>query len=63
MHDIAVRHANAIYEVATSILYIDGVGGKQWKRNVQKGARIGPWLQGRYRIVNDAAWKEKTACL
>ncbi len=63
MHDFAVRHANTIYEAATSIIQIDGVGGRRWKRNVQKGGRIGPWLQGKYRIINDIAWNEKAPCL
>ena len=28
-----------------------------------KGSRIGPWLQGKYRIVNEVVWREKGACL
>jgi hypothetical protein len=63
MHKIALQHAQTIYAAAKPIIKIHGVGGKRWKRNVAKGARIGPWLQGDYSIVNESVWREKGACL
>lgn len=63
MEKIAIQHAQTIYAAAKPIIKIHGVGGKRWKRNVAKGSRIGPWLQGDYSIVNEAVWKEKGACL
>jgi hypothetical protein len=63
MNSIAVKHAKTIFNAATSVIKIFGVGGRQWKRNVAKGGRIGPWLQGEYEIVNEAAWFSKGACL
>lgn len=52
-----------IFQAATPVIKIHGVGGKQWKRNVAKGARIGPWFQGNYDMLNEVTWREKTACL
>lgn len=63
MNDAAVKHANTIFNAATLVIKILGIGGKRWKRNVAKGARIGPWLQGDYEIVNKPAWLSKGACL
>ena len=63
MSDIAVKHARTIFDAATPAIKIFGVGGKSWKRNVAKGARIGPWLQGNYEIINEPAWRSKGACL
>lgn len=63
MHQIAIQHTQAIFECATPIIKIHGVGGTKWRRNVQKGGRIGPWLQGDYTIVNEGAWNDKGACL
>jgi hypothetical protein len=63
MNHVAVRHVTTIFDAATPIIQIRGVGGRQWKRNVSKGARIGPWLQGEYEILNDSAWRKSCACL
>lgn len=63
MEKTPVHYAAAIYSAAESIIKIDCIGGKRWKRNVAKGARIGPWLPADYRIINDSAWREKAACL
>lgn len=63
MTDLPIKHAKAIFNAATPVIKIFGVGGKHWKRNVAKGARIGPWLQGNYEIVNESAWHSKGACL
>ena len=58
----ACAQARQIFEQATPVIRIHGVGGRRWKRNVAKGARIGPWLQGEYRILNEQVWREKGAC-
>jgi len=63
MQKLALELAQIIFSAAKPFIKIDGVGGKRWKRNVATGARIGPWLQGSYSIVNEAVWKEKGACL
>jgi hypothetical protein len=63
MSALAISHAKFIYDAATPVIRIFGVGGKCWKRNVAKGSRIGPWLQGEYEIVNESAWLSKGACL
>lgn len=63
MQKIAIQLVQTIFAAAKPIIKIDGVGGKLWKRNVAKGARIGPWLQGNYSIVNESVWNEKSACL
>lgn len=63
MEKIAIQHANTIYANASPIIKIHGVGGKRWKRNVAKGSRIGPWLQGDYTIINEPIWKRETECL
>lgn len=63
MHHAANSSVNAIYAASTPIIEILGVGGNRWKRNVQRGGRIGPWLQANYRIIDEAAWNDKRACL
>jgi hypothetical protein len=55
--------AQSIYQAAKPVIKIFGVGGRQWRRNVAKGARIGPWLQGEYRILDEVVWRRKAACL
>lgn len=57
------RYAQSIVFHAVPVLKISGVGGRRWKRNVAKGARIGPWLQGHYDVLNAEAWQSKGACL
>jgi hypothetical protein len=52
-----------IYQAAPLILKLKGLGGKRWKRNVAKGARIGPWLQADYEIVDQKEWQRGGACL
>ena len=63
MTNVAIEQAQAIFQAATPIIRIFGVGGRRWKRNVEKGARIGPWLQGDYEILNDAAWLSSFALI
>ncbi|MGB7815377.1 MAG: hypothetical protein WBL28_03395 [Methylotenera sp.] len=55
--------AQTIFNKATPVIKIHGVGGKKWKRNVAKGSRIGPWLQGNYEILDEHTWREGGACL
>ncbi len=58
--------AESIYAAATPVLHIQRLTGPRWKRKIEKNpcdARIGPWLQAQYTVVNDAAWRNKGACL
>jgi hypothetical protein len=59
----ALQHAHQIYQCATPVLSIQGIGGKRWKRNVAKGGRIGPWLQARYSVLDSKVWVQKTPSL
>lgn len=59
----AVRFSQAIYDAAKPVIRIFGVGGKRWRRNVAKGARIGPWLQAKYRVLDETSWLRRTPCL
>lgn len=61
--NIAVEVASSIYGAANAIIKIHGLGRSRWKRNVAKGARIGPWLQAEYEIMDDKSWRHKSACL
>lgn len=61
--EMAIQHAAVIYNAATPVIRIHSVGGKRWKRNVAKGARIGPWQQASWTILNKSAWEARTPCL
>lgn len=63
MKSTAVEHALTIFRAATPVIRIRGIGGKRWKRNVAKGARIGPWLQANYDILNKSMWEARNPCL
>jgi hypothetical protein len=63
MDSSAIKHAYAIFNAATPIIRIHGIGGIRWKRNVAKGSRIGPWLQAKYDILNKAVWEARNPCL
>jgi len=54
---------NRIWSAATPVISITGIGGRWWKRNVEKGARIGPWLQAAYQVLDAAAWRARGPCL
>jgi hypothetical protein len=60
---VANQYASIIFNAATLVINIHGVGGRRWKRNVAKGSRIGPWLQGQYKILDEVAWRDKQPCL
>lgn len=55
--------ATEIFDNSHPIISINGLGGARWCRNVQKGSRIGPWLQASYSILNERIWKSPGACL
>ncbi len=59
----ALQLASALSSAASLVLKIHGLGGRRWRRNVAKGARIGPWLQAKYEVLNRSAWAERGACL
>lgn len=61
--ELAHRTAEEIYLTAKPVIVINGVGGRPWKRDVQKGGRIGPWLPGHYEILDEAQWRAPGACL
>ncbi|KQU89069.1 hypothetical protein ASC78_23150 [Variovorax sp. Root318D1] len=63
MTSAAHQHAYAIFNAATPVIRIHGIGGKRWKRNVAQGARVGPWLQAEYDILDTGLWKARTPCL
>ena len=58
-----IEHAYEIFRAATPVIRIHAIGGKRWKRNVAKGARIGPWLQAKYDILNNPVWEARNPCL
>lgn len=60
---IAYDKADNILQAATPVIRIHGIGGKRWKRNVASGARIGPWLQAKYEILDHRAWSDRVPCL
>lgn len=63
MQTPALHFANQIYQAAQPVIQIHSVGGPRWKRNVAKGARIGPWLPAKYEIINHDVWEAKAPCL
>ena len=63
MTSTAKQNAKTIFNAATLVLLIHGVGGSQWTRNVAKGSRIGPWLRGMYQVLDKRAWMAKGPCL
>src|SRR5690349_4423657 len=63
MESKALRFASSINGAASVVLKLRGLGGRRWKRNVAKGARIGPWLEADYEVVDLKEWLSKGACL
>ena len=63
MKTIALANSKEIYQRATPVLHIRGIGGKRWKRNVAKGGRIGPWLQAEYHGSRFKTWEARIPCL
>lgn len=63
MNMSAIEYAYSIFNAATPVIHIHGIGGNRWKRNVAKGARIGPWLQAKYDILNKVVWEARNPCL
>ncbi len=56
-------YAREIFSAATPVLQIHSIGGSRWKRNVEKGARIGPWLQAKFDVLDRKVWVAKVPCL
>src|SRR5690348_9713203 len=63
MDNNANQYVSIIFNAATPVIKIHGIGGKRWKRNVAKGSRIGPWLQGQYEIIDGLVWRQRQPCL
>lgn len=63
MSPAALVHAQQIFQAAIPVIRIHGIGGRRWRRNVSKGARIGPWLPARYDILNRSVWSARSPCL
>lgn len=57
------EYARQIYDAATPVLAIHSLGGARWKRDVAKGARIGPWLQAKFDVLDKGAWTARVPCL
>jgi hypothetical protein len=61
--DAAVERLVArITEAAPVVLRVRGLGGPRWVRKVRKRARIGPWLQADYDVVDRGKWRREGAC-
>lgn len=64
-----INHARIIFNASTPVLRLHGLTEKYWKRNTGNGPlgdrdpRIGPWMQGTYDVLNEAAWSERAPCL
>lgn len=56
-------YAREIFKAATPVLAIHSLGGAHWKRDVAKGARIGPWLQAKFDVLDKNAWGARIPCL
>jgi len=66
MQPNAQELADAIYLAATPVLQIHRLFSPRWKRNIAQNptdARIGPWLQADYKVIDESVWREKGACL
>lgn len=63
MTSLAIEQAYKIFQAAIPVIRIHSIGGKRWKRNVATGARIGPWLQAKYEILNKAVWEARRPCM
>lgn len=63
MQTPAHQLAHQIFQAAQPAIRIHSLGGPRWKRDVAKGARIGPWLPAAYDIVNHKVWGTREPCL
>lgn len=57
------QHALSILLTASKpFLRIDGVSPPQWRRNVQRGCRRGPWrYEAKYKVLDEACWTQPEA--
>ncbi|MDO5680458.1 MAG: hypothetical protein Q4G54_09040 [Pelistega sp.] len=64
-----IDYVFSIFEASTPVLQIHELTDTYWKRNTANGrkgnkdSRIGPWREGKYSVLNQAAWDERGACL
>lgn len=62
--ELAEQLVSKIYLAATPVLQIYGIADSRWHRNVPTDdQRYGPWLQGRYRVLDKNLWSERAPCL
>lgn len=55
-----IDYARRIYQAATPILRINGLGTRMWRRNDATPARrTGPWLSADYTVLNRTIWERK----
>lgn len=66
MSDPAIKIAESIFCAATPVLHIHRLEAPLWKRKIDQNpsdARIGPWLQARYTVLSEEAWRNRGVCL
>ena len=54
--------ASAIIKVSRPVININGFNDSEWYRK-PKDSRKGPWLQGRYEVIDEKLWRERKPCL
>ena len=54
--------ASAIIQASRTVLNITGFNDSEWYRK-PRGSRKGPWLQGRYEVIDEKLWNEKKPCI
>ena len=56
-----IDHANLIFQAASPIIRILGLGGRHWCRNDAKAAkRTGPWLSANYEVLDRVTWEARS---
>lgn len=59
-----LQAARTLLDAATPVLRIRSLGGMRWTRNVPANdGRRGPWLQAKYDVLDERAWRAQGACL
>ncbi len=54
--------ASAIIQASRPVLNINGFNNSEWYRK-PRDSRKGPWLQGRYEVIDEKLWRERKPCL
>jgi hypothetical protein len=58
------HNLTTLLAAATPFLRIDGASPRAWRRNVQKGPRLGPWrYEAKYKVLDEACWARTGAVL